>query len=172
MKRPTKALVGLPIGGAPSISHRPNRGPNIHAAIKAEAPPTRWTGPLPAMSTTPIFIRNPWGDQTQWAGIQYTTVLTKENRQYALKLHLQMSKNIIFLILRWNLILYEKCYDNQYFHFEKLVMAMVPKWSFLHVLNDSRWFRTFFRAIFDLSNKIALLILRRMFALKAKKAKN
>ena len=30
------------------------------------------------------------------------------------------------------------------FPFEKLVMAMVPKWRFLHILNDSRWFRTFF----------------------------
>ena len=35
----------------------------------------------------------------------------------------------------------EKCYENQYFHFEKLVMAMVPKWSFLHVLNDSKLLR-------------------------------
>ena len=41
IKRPTRALVGLPIGGDPSISHLPNLGPSIHAAIKALDPPTK-----------------------------------------------------------------------------------------------------------------------------------
>ena len=33
--------------------------------------------------------------------------------------------------------------SDQYFHYEKLAIPMVSKRSFLHVLNDSRWFRTF-----------------------------
>ena len=40
-------------------------------------------------------------------------------------------------------LLQEKMLSDQYFHFEKLAIPMVSKWSFLHVLNDSRWFRTF-----------------------------
>ena len=41
MKRPTSALVGQPIGGAPSMFHLPNLGPSIQEAAKALAPPTR-----------------------------------------------------------------------------------------------------------------------------------
>lgn len=46
------------------------------------------TGPLPAISTAPKLLRKPCSPQTQPAGIQYTTVLKNENKQYALKLHL------------------------------------------------------------------------------------
>jgi hypothetical protein len=35
MKRPTNALVGLPMGGVPLISHRPKRGPSMMAATNA-----------------------------------------------------------------------------------------------------------------------------------------
>ena len=35
MKSPTRALVGLPMGGAPLISQRPNRGPSMIDATKA-----------------------------------------------------------------------------------------------------------------------------------------
>ena len=35
MNNPTTALVGLPIGGSPSISHLPNRAPMVFAATKA-----------------------------------------------------------------------------------------------------------------------------------------
>ena len=35
MKRPMTALVGLPIGGSPSMSKRPRRGPIILAAVNA-----------------------------------------------------------------------------------------------------------------------------------------
>ena len=40
MKRPMRALVGLPMGGGTSRSHLPRRGPSMMAATKAEAPPT------------------------------------------------------------------------------------------------------------------------------------
>ena len=40
-KRPISALVGQPIGGAPSMFHLPNLGPSIQEAAKALAPPTR-----------------------------------------------------------------------------------------------------------------------------------
>ena len=36
MNKPTKAFVGLPIGGAPSISQRPKRGPSMMEATRAE----------------------------------------------------------------------------------------------------------------------------------------
>ena len=35
MNSPTTAFVGLPIGGSPSISHRPNRAPIVLAATNA-----------------------------------------------------------------------------------------------------------------------------------------
>ncbi len=37
MKSPTRALVGLPIGGVPLISQRPSRGPSMIDATKAES---------------------------------------------------------------------------------------------------------------------------------------
>ena len=40
---------------------------------------------LPAISTAPKRARNPLGAHIQWAGRQYTTVFTRENKQYALK---------------------------------------------------------------------------------------
>ena len=50
IKRPTKALVGLPIGGAPSMSHLPSLGPSIQEATKALEPPTKWTAPDPMIA--------------------------------------------------------------------------------------------------------------------------
>jgi len=41
------------------------------------------------MSTYPNLCRKPWSPHAQPAGMQYTIVLRKENKQYALKLHLQ-----------------------------------------------------------------------------------
>ena len=35
INKPTSAFVGLPMGGAPSMSHLPNLGPSIIAATKA-----------------------------------------------------------------------------------------------------------------------------------------
>jgi hypothetical protein len=35
MNSPTRALVGLPMGGVPLISQRPNRGPSMIEATKA-----------------------------------------------------------------------------------------------------------------------------------------
>ena len=52
IKRPTRALVGLPIGGAPSISHLPNLGPSIQEATKALEPPTKWTAPDPKIANS------------------------------------------------------------------------------------------------------------------------
>ena len=42
------------------------------------------------MSMTSSTLRNPVLSQSQWAGTQYTTVLTSEKRQYAWKLHLSI----------------------------------------------------------------------------------
>jgi hypothetical protein len=55
IKRPTRALVGLPIGGDPSISHLPNLGPSIQAAINALDPPTTWTGPDPEIKVKLVY---------------------------------------------------------------------------------------------------------------------
>ena len=35
MNKPTTAFAGLPIGGSPSMSHLPNRGPIVLAATNA-----------------------------------------------------------------------------------------------------------------------------------------
>lgn len=45
------------------------------------------------MSTAPNLFKNPCSPQTQPAGIQYTIVLSKLNKQYALKLHLSKEKS-------------------------------------------------------------------------------
>jgi hypothetical protein len=44
MKSPTRALVGLPMGGVPLISQRPNRGPSMIDATKAVR--LEWVGSL------------------------------------------------------------------------------------------------------------------------------
>lgn len=50
------------------------------------------------MSTTPKYFKKPCSPQTHPAGIQYTIVLIKLNKQYALKLHLkQNSRNYLDL---------------------------------------------------------------------------
>ena len=62
--------------------------------------------------------------------------------------HVLVTKALFNII--WNYhgahcyIVYGKTLSDQYFHFEKLAIPMTPKWSFLHVLNDFTWFRTFF----------------------------
>ena len=114
MNKPTRALVGLPIGGATStLSHLPSLGPSMYAATIAEIvlinsydfvenfhlikndlvnikgyflylpedPPTRCTPPLPAISTTPNCFKTPLAFQSQPAGMQYTIVFTRENKQ-------------------------------------------------------------------------------------------
>jgi hypothetical protein len=56
-KRPTQALTGFPICGALApLSYRCSLGPSIMPAARADAPPSRCTGPLPAISTQPSFL--------------------------------------------------------------------------------------------------------------------
>ena len=56
MKTPITALVALPMAGSPSLSHLPILGPNILAATRAPAPPTRLTPQLPAKIGLKIFL--------------------------------------------------------------------------------------------------------------------
>lgn len=68
---PMQAFTGFPSGsGAIPSAYLPKRGPNIAAEAKAADPPIKWTGPLPAISTTPNRFKNPCSPQTHPAGIQ------------------------------------------------------------------------------------------------------
>lgn len=56
--KPTQAFSGFPIGSeSVPLSYRCNLGPSMMAAARADAPPSKWTGPDPAMSTTPKFLK-------------------------------------------------------------------------------------------------------------------
>lgn len=60
MKVPRRAFVGLAIGsGTWDLLYRPFLGPSIQAATRPVAPPTKWTGPSPAISTMPSFFSHP-----------------------------------------------------------------------------------------------------------------
>ncbi len=85
MNMPTRQLVGFPAAGSSAFSsYRPFLAPSIRVATNPAVPPTRCTPPEPAMSMQPIFAKNPFSAQIQWAGMQYTTVLMNEKIMYAL----------------------------------------------------------------------------------------
>jgi len=84
MNIPSTALVGELIWGVllDPPSYRPCLGLRRRVATRPVTPPTRCTGPAPAMSTTPILYNQPLEAQTQCAGILNNTVLMNEKSMY------------------------------------------------------------------------------------------
>lgn len=83
MNNPSNAPVGDPIWWSSSGVNLFALGFMMIVATREVAPPTKWTGPSPATSTTPILLSQPCFDHTQWAGKQKTNVLKKEKMIYA-----------------------------------------------------------------------------------------
>ena len=79
MNVPRRTFVGEAIAlGGIFISNLPIRGFSIMVATRPLTPPTKCTGPQPAMSTTPILRSQPFSAQIQCAGNVYVRVLTNE----------------------------------------------------------------------------------------------
>ena len=80
---PSRAFVGEPIWGGLRLVYLPYLGLSIRVATNPVIPPTKWTGPSPAISTIPHFLRKPLLSHTQWAGKQKTRVFRREKAMYA-----------------------------------------------------------------------------------------
>ena len=76
---PRTAFVGELICGAFLSLYLPYLGLRMVVATRPVMPPTRCTGPAPAISTIPKLYSHPPVAHTQWAGNENRTVFATEN---------------------------------------------------------------------------------------------